>query len=400
MSRVSEGRVASALSERFGRAPGAVVARAPGRVNLIGEHTDYNQGLVLPTPVGRYLEVAARATAERRIRLLAVDLDATFETDLCVAPSISRPGWASYVLGVMESLQYRGLLDAGVDLALGGTVPRGAGLSSSAALETATLLALEGVFGFELEPVEAARLCHQVEERWAGVRCGIMDQMASRLGLPDHGLRIDCRDFGWRQIPLPLSDHAFVITDSRSHRQLSGSAFNERRRDCEEAVAILSQDIPSITSLRDVDEDILAENADQLPPRIARRCRHVVAENDRVREAERCLIAGDLGRFGELMTASHESLRDDYEVSSPRLDRLVDTALGMPGVLGSRLTGAGFGGCTVTLARRDAVPALRSALEEELRQCGVADAESSGAVWQLGPAIRAGIVDDGAVPLP
>ncbi|MEM7353338.1 MAG: galactokinase [Acidobacteriota bacterium] len=392
----------NALAQRFGSGPPAVVARAPGRVNLIGEHTDYNQGFVMPTPIDRYVEVAARAGSGRAVRLFAVDFDQSFETELGAerasdGPASERldrsPPWVPYVLGVVEELRALGSVDSAVDLAIRGTVPRGAGLSSSAALEVATLLALEAVFGFALDPMAAARLCHRVEHRWAGVRCGIMDQMASRLGLPGHALLLDCRDLAYRQVPLPLDEHALVIVDSGVRRQLAASAFNQRRRECEVAVEILSRSLGPIRSLREIDDEVLSQHEHRLPPEVARRCRHVVAENRRVEAAEGCLRTAALDRLGGLMTASHRSLRDLYEVSSPELDQLVDTALAVDGVFGSRLTGAGFGGCTVTLARRDAVPALRQAIESTLRQLGLA-----GAVLETGPAIRAGLVETGGTP--
>ncbi len=383
-------KVRASFAERFGAALPLAVARAPGRVNLIGEHTDYNQGLVLPTPIGRYVEVAVRACPGQGVRLLAVDLDESFETELGNDLPADRPGWVPYVFGVIEELRQLGLVDGGVDLALGGTVPRGAGLSSSAALETATLLALEGAFGFTLEPIEAAKLCHRVEERWAGVRCGIMDQMASRLGQPGHGLLIDCRDLSFQQIPLPMAEHAWVIVDSGIHRRLTSSAFNQRRRDCETAVEQLASVHHEVHSLRDVDGAMLARHNNLLHPRVLRRCQHVVAENQRVREAEHCLASAALDRFGSLMTASHHSLRDLYQVSSASLDRLVDTALGVDGVLGSRLTGAGFGGATVTLTRRQAVPKLGERIGATLRKLGL-----SGEVFEAHPAIGAGLVAPG-----
>ena len=373
------------LVDRFGPGDPVVVARAPGRVNLIGEHTDYNQGFVLPTTLDRFVEVAVRRRSGENLRLLAIDVGETVELALGGEIDRAGPSWVPYVFGTVEELRRRGLIDAGCDLALRGTVLQGAGLSSSAALETATLLALEAAYGFALEPLEAVDLCHRVEHRWAGVRCGVMDQMASRLGLADHALLVDCRDLSYRHVPLSLGEHALVVIDSGVRRRLADSAYNERREDCEEGVALLSQGDRRIRSLRDIDAGELDARAVALPTQTAARCRHVVEENVRVLDAARCLEAGQLEGFGRLMVESHRSLRDLYEVSHPALDRLVEEALEVDGVLGSRLTGAGFGGCTVTLCRRTALSKLRDCVERVF-----CELDLPGRFLEVGPAVGAG----------
>ena len=385
-------RAAAALRDRFGAAnEPVVVARAPGRVNLIGEHTDYNDGFVLPTILACHVEVAVRRGSNEQVRLLAADLDEVLTYGPGDEPTPDWPGWAPYLVGLVEEMRARDLLSGGLDLAVSGTVPRGAGLGSSAALEIAAALALERAFGVHLDPLAMVHLCRDVEHHWVGIRCGIMDQMASRLGQPNQALLIDCRDGSCRHLPLDLAGHELIITDSGVHRELADSAYNERRRECEEGVALLRRHDDTIASLRDVTAEFLADHADSLPPVVADRCHHVVGENARVLAAEVALAVGDLTAFGNLMTLSHTSLRHRYAASHPAVDRLVTAAAAVPGVLGSRLTGAGWGGSTVTLCAADAVANLRARMEQELAALG-----TSGSVMVVESATAAGVVEDQA----
>jgi len=356
-------RAATLFREHLGDPTGAVVARAPGRVNLIGEHTDYNDGFVLPTIIDREVEVVARKRPDRQVRIVAADLEERRENNLDHPIDYANSGWLPYVLGVVHELAQRGRIESGADIVFRGTVPRGAGLSSSAALEVATALALDTAFNLWLNPVEMARLCRDVEHRYAGVRCGIMDQFASRLGRSDHALLIDCRSLDARHVPLALDGHRMVIVDSGIRRELADSAYNQRRTECEEAVTILHEADASIISLRDVTPEMILGHENLLPPDLFARCRHVVSENHRVLEACERLANGDLPAFGRLMNASHLSLRNDFEVSHPALDRLVEEANQIDGVLGARLTGAGFGGCTVNLVAEAALPAFEQKIE-------------------------------------
>jgi galactokinase len=382
--------LAAILADRLGpREQPIVVARAPGRVNLIGEHTDYNQGFVLPTILDRHVEVAARRGEAAEVRLLALDRDESLAYGPGTEPDAGWPDWAPYLVGLIEEMRARDLLDGGLDLAVRGTLPAGAGLASSAALEIAAALALERVAGIGLDPLGMAHLCRDVEHHWAGVRCGIMDQLASRLGRPGHALLVDCRDGTHRHLPLPLSEHALVICDSGRRRQLGDSAYNQRRQECEQAVALLQRHAPEIGSLRELTPELLDRHAAALPPELCDRCRHVVDENARVLASEVALAAGDLGAFGRLMNLSHASLRDLFQASDPLLDRLVTAAAAVPGVLGSRLTGAGWGGCTVTLCRRDAVAVLRERLELELHAAG-----SPGSVFLVSRPRAAGVITE------
>jgi galactokinase len=351
--------------ERFGAAPGpaapAVVARAPGRVNLIGGHTDYSGGFVLPTTIDRATYVAVRRRSDERVRLYATAFDEEVSYRLAEGPP--HEGWAAYAGGMADALCRRERLGSGFEAIIDGDVPLGAGLSSSAALEMATAVALDMLFadvasGGPLAPVETAQLGQQVEHEYAGVECGIMDQFAARLGRAGHALFLDCRSLSHEHVPLQLDEReaALVVTDTGVRRELAASKYNERREECQRAAAALREHTDEdIQALRDATPDMLETHGSALPEPLDRRARHVVSENARVLDAKEHLDAGDLGALGNDIFASHASLRDDYEVSSPELDALVEAARDTDGVLGARMTGGGFGGCTVTLARRPAV---------------------------------------------
>jgi galactokinase len=350
-------RLLEAFAAHFGAPAPAVVARAPGRVNLIGDHTDYNDGFVLPMTLDRAVYLAVRPRPDREVRLLSLNFDETIRFEMGTPPA-DTPRWAAYVQGVVTELHRRALLPSGFEGVLYGDVPLGSGLSSSAALEVATLVTLQHLFGFAMSGEEAARLCQYVEHTYVGVQCGIMDQFAARLGRRGHALFLDCRSLAYRHVPVHLKDWLFVIIDSRAPRELAASRYNERRAECEAGVAFFRRFDPEIRALRDVSPELLWAHPDQPTPTIWRRCRHVVEENRRVQEAVVDLEQDRLEAFGRRMNASHDSLRDLYEVSSPALDLIVDTARQIEGVLGARLTGAGFGGCTVVLLHRDALPEL------------------------------------------
>jgi galactokinase len=343
--------------------PRSAIVRAPGRVNLIGEHTDYNDGFVLPVAIDLEVRLAVSFTDERRARVTRLDdgTDAAIEFDPPPPPGAE---WHDYIGGTAWSMTRSRLPLYGFDGVLSSTVPIGAGLSSSAALELASAWALSGPDGPRVSPLELARIAQRAENEYVGVPCGLMDQFASACGREGHALLLDCRSLEWRAVPLP-DDLSLVVMHTGVSRSLGLSAYGERRADCETAVSLLAQDDPGVTSLRDVDMDRLESNRGRLPPRVYDRAQHVIAENDRVLMAVAALEAGDHGLLGELMAASHASLRDRYEVSCPELDTLVEIASSVPGVVGSRMTGAGFGGCTVTLVLPDAVEALRERVERD-----------------------------------
>ena len=378
---------AKLFSRHFGEASEAVVARAPGRVNLIGEHTDYNEGFVLPTIIDRYVEVVVRRRPDRHVRIVAADTGEREENDLDQPIDYSNSRWLPYVLGVVHELEQRGRITFGVDVVFRGDVPLGAGLASPAALEVATALAVDAVFNLWLNPIDMALLCRDVEHRYAGLRCGIMDQYASRLGRSDHALLIDCRSLEGRHVPINLDRHRLVIVDSGVRRILVDTSYNERRSECEEAVAVLRTADPTLTALRDLTPELLATCERQMAPNVLARCRHVMAENQRVLEACERLAANDLPAVGRLMNVSRLSLRDDYEVSYPALDRLVEEASRVDGVLGARVAGAGFGGCTVNLVAEEALTELERRLqplvEDWSRQVIVVDKPEAAKVMEV-----------------
>ncbi|MBN1661125.1 MAG: galactokinase [Anaerolineae bacterium] len=343
-------RVAHAFHQTFGTPPRGLY-RAPGRVNLIGEHTDYNQGFVLPMAIDRAVWLAAAPRADRQVRLVALSLDpgtqVTFSLDE-LAPDAGAP-WSNYVRGVLAVLERHGLRLAGLDIAYGGDVPIGAGLSSSAAVEVAVATAANHLFGLGLDHLALARICQQAEHLFAGTQCGLMDQLISIAGQEGHALLIDCRSFEWQPVPLPARQ-SVVVCDTGKRRGLADSAYNERRAQCEEAARKLG-----VPALRDLDVEAFKARAGELPPLLHQRARHIVHENDRTVRAAATLRAGDLVTFGQLMNQSHTSLRDLYQVSSDELDIMAALAQAQPGCWGARMTGAGFGGCVVALVDDEAV---------------------------------------------
>lgn len=355
-------QIRSQFTATFGDDNDLQVIMAPGRVNLIGEYTDFNEGLVFPMTVDRGVYVGIRARDDQWVRVKSVRFGEliNYRLDEIEQP---QPGhWSCYVLGVIEELRLLGLVSRGFDAVIDGNLNLGAGLSSSAALETATALALQSLFSFDMSRVDIATLCQRVEHRYANVMCGIMDQFASGLGRSNHALLLDCRTLSHVNIPTNLDEYRIVIISSEVKRELASSAYNERRAQCEEGVALFRQYDPTIAALRDVTPDLFDAYGDRLSDVVFRRCRHVITENARVLDASAALVANELPQFGRLMTASHNSLRDDFEVSCNELDCLVDIANCTEGILGSRMTGAGFGGCTVTLIHRDAIETLKANL--------------------------------------
>jgi galactokinase len=334
----------------FGGQP--AIFSAPGRVNLIGEHTDYNDGFVMPSAIGLRTRVAISRSPERKLRIHSQDFPQSYEFDFDHLPRQATGAWCDYVLGIAVALQQAGLAPDGANLFVQSEIPIGAGLSSSAAIEVASALALLSLSGGTLPLPEVARLCQQTENTFIGARVGIMDQFVSCLGKEGHALLLDCRSLDFEFIPIP--DHVrMVICNTMVKHQHAGGEYNRRREECEEGVRILSRWYPAIRALRDLSVDQLAQHRQDIPETIYKRCRHVVEENQRVRDGAGCLRAANLKGFGELMRESHRSLRDLYEVSCPELDVMVEVAEGLPGYYGGRMTGGGFGGCTLNLVEAD-----------------------------------------------
>jgi galactokinase len=357
--------VVVAFQQHFGASP-THLSSGPGRVNLIGEHTDYNEGFVLPVALKRDVRFAFRPRGDRHVRLYSLEYGESYEFDLDHFAYNDAMLWANYVQGVAWSLEQAGLRLVGMDAVLSGNVPRGSGLSSSAAVEVGAAHAFMAAAGelSRLNGPEIARAAQRAENEYVGVNCGIMDQFISVLGRENHALLIDCRTLTYELIPMP-AEAALVIGNTRASRSLASSAYNERRQECETGVALLEPVLPGIRALRDVSSAQLEDHKGMLPVTIYRRCRHVVTENERVLQTVEAFRRHDLVTVGQLMNASHESLRDDYAVSSTALDAMVEAMRGVPGCYGARLTGAGFGGCAVALVEPGAEQAMADAIFEQ-----------------------------------
>ncbi|MGD1038261.1 MAG: galactokinase [Roseiarcus sp.] len=335
--------------------------RAPGRVNLIGEHTDYNDGFVLPAALELSTWAAAAARSDRRLRVRSLRIGGAIEFELDDPAPAPRRDWSDYVRGVALMLRQAGHRLVGADLLIDGDVPIGAGLSSSAALEVSTGYALLDLAGLAVDRTQLALCCQRAENEIVGMRCGVMDQFVSCHGAAGHALLLDCRSLTFRLAPIEPSVR-LVICNSMVRHELAAGEYNLRRAECERGVALLAPALPGVRALRDVSMAELAAHATALPELTFRRCRHVVAENDRVLRAGAALEAGQVEEFGRLMNESHRSMRDDYEISCRELDILVELAWRIEGVLGSRMTGGGFGGCTVSMVRADAVDRFRASV--------------------------------------
>jgi galactokinase len=352
--------------EKFGYAPAHIV-RAPGRVNLLGEHVDYNEGFVLPAAIDRATYVAFSPGNTRHSTLVAVDFgqQASFSAESVptkTQPDASPlPEWGLYPAGVMWSLMEEKLSTLSINAVFASDVPRGSGLSSSASVEMAFMIAWQTLGGWTLAPMKRALLGQKAENKYVGVNCGIMDQFASACGVKNKLLLLDCRSLEWKTLSLP-QNVSIVIADTTVRRKLTSGEYNKRRNSCEEAVKLLKEDLPNIKSLRDVSVDDFNRLAKKLPEEVEKRARHVVEEIGRSNQAEALLEAGDIQNFGKLMNECHVSLRDLYEVSCPELNVMVNVAQALDSCYGARLTGAGFGGCTVNLVAKESVESFAQAL--------------------------------------
>ena len=331
---------------------------APGRVNLIGEHTDYNDGFVMPVAIGFSTCVVVAPRADRTISIFSENFQEEVSFDLDDPAPQPRRHWSDYVRGVAWALERSGYCLRGAQLQIRGDVPIGAGLSSSASIEVATAYALLSHSGFEVQRVELARICQRAENDFVGMRCGIMDQFISCRGEKGKALLLDCRSLEYRLLPLP-ENVRLVICNTMVKHELAAGEYNKRRAECEEGVRYLAQRLKGVSALRDVTLAQVESAGHDLPEVIYRRCRHVISENARVVQAAAALERGNLDEFARLMAESHRSLRDDYEVSCDELDLMVNLAKDCPGVHGARMTGGGFGGCTVNLVADDAVDGFK-----------------------------------------
>lgn len=353
-----EQRVIKAFQEIFGDKP-TFLARAPGRVNLIGEHTDYNDGFVLPVAIDRAVWIALRPRDDRRVLVHSLDIGG--KVDFSLNSAGRQENWGDYIVGLSWALQMEGYALEGWEGVLSGDVPKGAGLSSSAAVELATARAFTAVSKLDWEPARMAKICQQAENQWVGVNSGIMDQMVSAAADEGHALFLDCRSLEYEHVSLP-DDVAVVVMDTSTRRGLVGSAYNERRAQCEEAAKYFG-----VPALRDVSLEEFNANSDNLTDTVMRRARHIITENQRVLDAVAAMRAGDMQGVGRLFNDSHASLRDDFEVTNEALNQIVECAQGYPACYGARMTGAGFGGCAVALVKREQVEEFVSAVEADYR---------------------------------
>ena len=349
--------LSSQFRDKYGADPTFSV-RSPGRVNLIGEHIDYNDGFVLPMAIPLQTEMALRPRDDDKVVLYSPLFGESRQFELSQLDK--QNNWIDYAQAVAWAFQQENIEIAGFEGVIMSNLPLASGLSSSASFEVAVALAFLQISGVEKSPREVALLCQKAENHFIGVNSGIMDQMAVAACHADHALLLDCRDLAMRHVPFKLRDHAIVVTDSGAPRELASSAYNERRAQCEEGLRIMQTQVPGARSLRDISLDELDAMKSGMPAVVRRRLEHVIGEIARVQIAVAALERGDLESFGQQMNLSHASLRDDYEVSSAELDFLTDWARRQPGVLGSRMTGAGFGGCTVTLIEKSRARAFIS----------------------------------------
>jgi galactokinase len=347
--------------EEYGEPP-QLIASAPGRVNLIGEHTDYNEGYTLPIAIDYYVHVAISRRKDQHLRFYSVDFKDRKRTSISNLRYKKEDRWANYPKAVISALLAGGYQLGGLNLSVRGTVPQNVGLASSTALEAATAFALQRFLGLSLGGPELARLVHEAEKSFVGGHGTLVDHLVCRLAKPGSAMLLDTRSMEFRYVPLPLRGARFLITNSNVPRTLGDSEYNQRRAECDRCVSLLSAKRPG-RSLRDYSPSDLRDSMGLIPETTRKKCLHVVEENQRVLEAEGALKKGDLAAFGKLMNRSHESLRDQYEVSCPELDWLVKRAWETEGVYGSRMAGVGFGGCTVTLVEEKAIPVYISRLE-------------------------------------
>lgn len=349
-------RVLTAFTNRFSSQP--LLFASPGRINLLGEHTDHNEGFVLPAAIDKEVHFAIAFNNSQTYNFVSLDLDQTFSTET-IAPSDS--GWANYLLGSMAQLVKRGIEIPGFDLVFGGDIPIGAGISSSAAIECGMLFALNTLLNCGFSTVQMAQMAQKAEHEYAGVNCGIMDQFAVLHGERDQVIKLDCRSLQYSLHPLKLNGYRFILCDSLVTHALASSGYNTRRAECEEAVRALSSQFP-VQALRDATPQQIDALATQMSPEALKRARYVVAENARVLQACEALEAGDLVQLGHLMFATHDGMQYGFEASCAEVDQLVDIARQCQGVLGARIMGGGFGGCSINLVADEQLEAFQAAV--------------------------------------
>lgn len=349
-------RITTTFLSRYGRENDLLI-RSSGRINIIGEHTDYNDGFVLPAAIDKYIYFAVARNGTRQCRFWANDIQQADEVDLDNLRA-SEQLWANYLFGILDQYQKRGETLEGVDVVFGGNLPIGSGMSSSAAMEVGFATALKHLFDISIEKTEIAELAQRSSHQFIGVPCGIMDQFASVMGKKDRVIRLDCRSLNFDYIPFLLGEYKVVMINSKVSHSLASSEYGTRVKECRAGVELLRGHYPEIGSLREVSLEQLRRHQSEMPPVIFKRCHYVVAENDRLHRACDALKAGDIEGLGQLLNETHDGLRYEYEVSAPEVDFLVEFAQAFPGVAGSRIMGGGFGGCSINLVKKDQIPAF------------------------------------------
>ena len=348
--------------------PGNVQVKSPGRINLIGEHTDYNDGFVMPAAIDKSIyAVFSKSHTNSYIYALDAEADHTFSVKDTLVP-ITDGGWKNYVLGVVAQLKDKGLPLGEFSMIFGGDIPIGAGLSSSAALENAVCHGLNELFGLGLTPKEMIVLSQKAEHEFAGVRCGIMDQFASMMGKKDHAFVLDCRSLDHTYFPVLLDTHEFVLYNSNVHHSLASSEYNVRREQCEQGVARLQSQGFAIQTLRDVSQDILESHKNSFDPLIFKRCLYIVEENRRVNQFAQTMAANNLNEAGDILYQGHQGMKTAYEITCPEIDFMIDFTRELPQVAGARMTGGGFGGCTLNLVKKDYIDTLTADLNQAYQE--------------------------------
>jgi len=359
---MNSNQIVNKFKELFKNEP--LLVRSPGRINLIGEHTDYNDGFVFPAAIDKEIHFAVAKNKVNLFRFYAIDLHENFEMNV-EDLSKSDTLWANYLLGVAAQYKKAGYKLEGVDCVFGGDIPLGAGLSSSAAIENGFAFALKEILKASVSKIQMIKMAQKAEHEYAGVMCGIMDQFASMTGKKDHAIKLDCRSLDYEYANINLKDYGILLCNTNVKHELASSEYNTRRKECETGVQILQKYDNSIIALRDVSLSLLQEHREEFDPIVYKRCVFVVKENLRVEEAFSALAKGDIKALGALMYQSHEGLRDDYDVSCKELDLLFDLAKKSDDVIGSRMMGGGFGGCTINIVKKEKVKSFSEGIKKE-----------------------------------
>lgn len=344
-----------------------LIIHAPGRINLIGEHTDYNNGYVMPAAIHMGVQFAFATSYHTHSLIYSLKYNQSYTLDLTAPSKVENPAWANYFLGIIHQLNARGSMLKNFNCVFDGDLPTGAGLSSSAAMECGFVFGLNELFQLGLTHLEMIHMAQWAEHNYAGVKCGIMDQFSSMMGKDNHAFMLDCRSLDYEYLPLDLGNYTLLLCDTNVKHSLSSSEYNTRRNECQQGVTIINKKFAEVKSLRDVTPAILTACQHDMPPVIYNRCRFVVEENNRVVEASRDLKKGDLASFGKKMFAAHEGLSKLYEVSCVELDYLVQLAAASNGILGARMIGGGFGGCTLNLIHQNSVETFLESAKEAYR---------------------------------